>query len=158
MCCHSRCVMWICQISPFASHQFRVSSRMITGCVVITQFLCLFAHSCVLVWTFKWNSIKVCHHHTPLCAGELTRCARETHLILECMVDFHYIYGFYYIYGRLLLHSWSKCYIYGCYYIHGWKKQVLWRECRMFSKTNCCLGYVLIAFFPITAHFNLTVR
>ena len=57
----------------FASHQFRVSCRMITGCVVITH-LCLFTHSCVLV----------CHHHPPLCAGELTRCARETHLILEC--------------------------------------------------------------------------
>ena len=74
-------------LRTFASHQFRVSSRMITGCVVITHLLCLCAHSCVLIWTFKWNSIKVCHHHTPLCAAELTRCARETHLILECTVQ-----------------------------------------------------------------------
>lgn len=50
-----------------------------------------------------------------------------------------------------MLHLW--------FLLHSWvKKHVLWRECRMFSKTNCCLGYVLIAFFPITAHFNLTVR
>ena len=60
-------------LRTFASHQFRVSCRMITGCVVITH-LCLFTHSCV----------KVCHHHTPLCAGERTRCAREAHLIYEC--------------------------------------------------------------------------
>ena len=79
-------------LRTFASHQFRVSSRMITGCVVITHLLCLCAHSCVLVWTFKWNSIKVCHHHTPLCAGELTRCARETHLILECSNGLWYLH------------------------------------------------------------------
>ena len=71
-------------LRTFASHQFRVSCRMITGYVVITHLLCLFTHSCVLVWTLKWNSVKVCYHHTPLCAGECTRCAEETHLILEC--------------------------------------------------------------------------
>ena len=71
-------------LRTLSSHQFRVSCRMITGYVVITHLLCLFTHSCVLVWTLKWNSVKVCYHHTPLCAGECTRCAEETHLILEC--------------------------------------------------------------------------
>ena len=96
-------------LRTFASHQFRVSSRMITGCVVITHLLCLCAHSCVLVWTFKWNSIKVCHHHTPLCAGELTRCARETHLILECAI--HGIWtlerGWLNAHKREIIISWS---------------------------------------------------